>query len=88
MDNLDNSDRCASPRPTTISLIAGSSQTDRDTAIGQAAAAAQAKILDVGAPNRQIDEIYIWRSRADGSRYSRYLVANYTPALGERVGVA
>jgi hypothetical protein len=68
---------------TTISLVAGSSQTDRDTAIGQAAAAAQvylnnlrvgdpliindiaaairnasAKILDVGAPNRQIDEIY------------------------------
>jgi len=82
---------------TTISMIAGASATDRDTAIGQAAAAAQvylnnlrvgdplimndiaaairnsgiAKILDVGAPNRQIDEIYIWRSRADGSRYSR-----------------
>jgi hypothetical protein len=97
---------------TTISMIAGSSQTDRDTAIGQAAAAAQvylnnlrvgdplivndiaaairnssSKILDVGAPNRHIDEIYIWRSRADGSRYSRYLVANYMPALGERVGV-
>lgn len=97
---------------TTISLVAGSSQTDRDTASGQAAAAAQvylnnlrvgdpliindiaaairnssAKILDVGAPNRQIDEIYIWRSRADASRYSRYLVSNYTPALGERVAV-
>jgi hypothetical protein len=82
---------------TTISMVAGSSQTDRDTAAGQAAAAAQvylnnlrvgdpliindiaaairnssAKILDVGAPNRQIDEIYIWRSRADASRYSRY----------------
>jgi hypothetical protein len=91
---------------TTISMVAGSSQTDRDTAAGQAAAAAQvylnnlrvgdpliindiaaairnssAKILDVGAPNRQIDEIYIWRSRADATRYSRYLVANYTPAL-------
>jgi hypothetical protein len=83
---------------TTISMIAGSSQTDRDTAIGQAAAAAQvylnnlrvgdpliindiaaairnssAKILDVGAPNRQIDEIYIWRSRAGLSSKSLYL---------------
>jgi hypothetical protein len=46
-----------------------------------------AKILDVGAPNRQIDEIYIWRSRADDSRYSRYLIANYAPALGERIAV-
>jgi hypothetical protein len=83
---------------TTISMIAGSSQTDRDTAIGQAAAAAQvylnnlrvgdplivndiaaairnssSKILDVGAPNRQIDEIYIWRSRAGLSSKSLYL---------------
>jgi hypothetical protein len=48
---------------------------------------ASERILDVGAPNRQIEEIYIWRSRADGSRYSRSLVANYTPALGERIVV-
>ena len=97
---------------TTITMVAGSSQTDGNTAAGQAIAAAQvyinnlgtgnpliindvaaairnssAKILDVGSPNRQIDEIYIWRSRADASRYSRYLVSNYTPALGERLAV-
>jgi hypothetical protein len=29
------------------------------------------RILDVGQPNRQIEEIYIWRSRADQSRYWR-----------------
>ncbi len=96
---------------TTISLVAGATQTDQNTAIAQANGAAQtyinnlgvgnpliindiaaairnasAKILDVGQPNQQIDEIYIWRSRADQSRYSRTLVANYTPALGERIG--
>lgn len=97
---------------TTISLVAGSSQTDRDTVSGQASASAQdyinnlrvgqqvvindiaavirnssTKILDVGQPNRQLDEIYIWRSRADASRYSRSLIANYTPILGERIAV-
>lgn len=45
------------------------------------------RIVDVGEPNRQISEIYIWRSRTDKTRYSRYLVSNYTPALGERVVV-
>jgi hypothetical protein len=69
---------------TTITLVAGSTQTDKDTAAGQAAAAAQdylnnlrvgdpliindiaaairnasSKILDVGEPNRQIEEIYL-----------------------------
>jgi hypothetical protein len=92
---------------TTISMIAGSSSADGDTAIGQATAAAQVyinnlgtgnpliindisdairnsstQILGVGSPNQQIGEIYIWRSRADDSRYSRYLGANYTPVLG------
>jgi hypothetical protein len=67
---------------TTLSLVAGSSQTDRDTASSQTAAAAQdyinnlrvgqplvineiaavirnasTKILDVGQPNKQIEEI-------------------------------
>ena len=42
---------------------------------------ASSKILDVGQPNRQIEEIYIWRSRADLSRYSRTLVANYSLRL-------
>ena len=48
---------------------------------------ADARIVDVGQPNRQIPEIFIWRSRADGSRYSRFLLGNYTPQLGERVVV-
>ncbi len=45
------------------------------------------QILDVGQPNRPLDEIYIWRSRLDGTRYSRSLIANYEPAAGERVMV-
>ena len=97
---------------TTISTIAGASQTDKDTAVAQAIAAAadyvnnlaigaplvindiaaaiqasSSKIKDVGDPNHMIDAIYIWRSRADGSRYSRTLLANYAPALGERICV-
>ena len=32
---------------------------------------ADARILDVGQPNKQIPEIFIWRSRDDGTRYSR-----------------
>jgi hypothetical protein len=67
---------------TTLTLVAGSSQTDRDTAASQTAAAAQdyinnlrvgqpliindiaaalrnasPKILDVGEPNRQIEDV-------------------------------
>lgn len=30
-----------------------------------------ARIVDVGQPNKQIPEIFIWRSRDDGTRYSR-----------------
>jgi uncharacterized phage protein gp47/JayE len=48
---------------------------------------ADARILDVGQPNKQIPEIFIWRSRDDGSRYSRFLLGNYTPAVGERIVV-
>ena len=73
-------------------MIAGSSSADGATAFGQATAAAQvyinnlgtgnpliindisdairnasSKILDVGAPNQQIAEIYIWRSRAQSA---------------------
>ena len=39
---------------------------------------ADSNILDIGQPNQPIASIYIWRDRADGSRYSRYLVADYT----------
>lgn len=48
---------------------------------------ADSRITDIGQPNNQIPEILIWRSRADGSRYSRYLLGNYTPQVGERVVV-
>jgi hypothetical protein len=30
-----------------------------------------ARIVDVGQPNDKIPEIFIWRSRDDGTRYSR-----------------
>lgn len=42
-------------------------------------------ILDTGQPDQPINEIFIWRSRDDGTRYSRYLVADYTPQTGERI---
>jgi hypothetical protein len=42
-------------------------------------------ILDIGTPDNPIQSIFIWRSRADGSRYSRFLVQDYVPVLGERV---
>jgi uncharacterized phage protein gp47/JayE len=46
---------------------------------------ADSNILDIGQPNQPISNIYIWRDRADGTRYSRYLVADYTQQLGERM---
>ena len=48
---------------------------------------ADSRIIDVGQPNLQIPEIYIWRSRTDKKRYSRFLLGNYTPKLGERLVV-
>ena len=48
---------------------------------------ADPNILDIGSPDQPINEIFIWRSRDDGTRYSRYLVADYTPATGERIVV-
>ena len=46
-----------------------------------------ARITDVGDPNRPLSSILLWRSRNDGTRYSRFLIGNYTPALGERIVV-
>lgn len=46
-----------------------------------------ARIVDVGEPNRQIPEIFVWRSRVDGTRYSRFLVSNLTVNPGERIVV-
>ena len=31
------------------------------------------RILDVGDPNKPLAEIYVWKSRSDGTRYSRFL---------------
>lgn len=45
------------------------------------------RILDIGSPNNQIQDIYIWRSRPDSTRYSRHMLGNYTPKLGERIVV-
>jgi hypothetical protein len=42
-------------------------------------------ILDIGNPNQPLLSLYIWRSRSDGSRYSRNLIADYTPQVGENV---
>jgi hypothetical protein len=53
--------------------------------IAAAIRSADPRILDVGLPNQQIAETFIWRSRSDGSRYSRYLVADYQPKTGERI---
>lgn len=46
---------------------------------------ADSRILTIGTPDDPIESIFIWRSRADGSRYSRFLVQDYTPSLGERI---
>jgi hypothetical protein len=48
---------------------------------------ADSNILDIGTPNQPLNGIYIWRSRDDGTRYSRFLVADYVPAVGERIEV-
>ena len=50
-------------------------------------ASADSRILDIGSPDMPLEAIFIWRSRADGTRYSRTLVSNYTAALGERLVV-
>lgn len=62
--------------------------TNQDLIINAVAAAirnSDPRITDVGGPDREIQNIFIWRSRSDGTRYSRFLVNNYTPALGERI---
>lgn len=46
---------------------------------------ADARIVDVGKPNQPLSQILIWRSRADGTRFSRYLLGDYQPAVGERI---
>jgi hypothetical protein len=53
--------------------------------IAAAVRASDPRILDVGQANNQIPEIFIWRSRSDSSRYSRFLVNDYVPQTGERI---
>jgi uncharacterized phage protein gp47/JayE len=48
---------------------------------------ADSRIMDVGEPNRQIPEIFVWRSRLDGTRYSRFLANNLVVSNGERIVV-
>ena len=55
--------------------------------ISDAILSSDPNILDIGQPNQPLTSIYIWRSRDDGTRYSRYLIADYTPAIGERIVV-
>jgi len=43
-------------------------------------------IVDVGQPGNMLGNVFIWRSRADGSRYSRVLIADYTPVPRDRIG--
>lgn len=43
------------------------------------------RIIDIGNPDMPLQEVFIWRSRLDSTRYSEYLVNNYTPAIGERI---
>lgn len=43
------------------------------------------RILDIGNPDMPILEIYLWKSRIDGTRYSQFLINDYTPVLGERI---
>lgn len=43
------------------------------------------RILDIGNPNQPLNSIFIWRSRSDETRFSQYLVNDYTPATGERI---
>ena len=46
---------------------------------------ADSRILDIGEPNKPLQEVFVWRSRLDGTRFSRFLVANYSPIQGERI---
>jgi uncharacterized phage protein gp47/JayE len=48
---------------------------------------ADSRIQDIGNPNQPLQSIFIWRSRLDGTRYSRFLVNDYTPSTGERIVV-
>lgn len=43
------------------------------------------RILDVGDPGNPLQEVFIWRGRLDGTRYSRFLINNYVPVIGERI---
>lgn len=45
------------------------------------------RILDVGDPDKPLQEIFIWRSRLDDTRFSRFLINNYVPVVGERIVV-
>jgi hypothetical protein len=56
-------------------------------ALADAIQSSDPNILDLGNPDQPLNSIFIWRSRDDGTRYSRFLIANYTPQVGERIVV-
>jgi hypothetical protein len=56
-------------------------------ALADAIMSSDPNILDIGSPNRPINEIFIWRARTDGTRYSQFLISDYMPATGERIVV-
>ncbi len=55
--------------------------------IGDVILNSDSRILDIGNPNKPLQEIFIWRSREDGTRYSQFLVNDYIPIIGERIVV-
>lgn len=54
-------------------------------ALADAIQQSDSNILDIGNPDKPISSLYIWRSRDDGTRYSRNLILNYSPQVGERI---
>lgn len=55
--------------------------------IGEVIRGADPGIIDVGSANRPIESIYIWRRSGNGVAYSRSLLDNYEPRIGERIVV-
>lgn len=43
------------------------------------------RIQSIGQPNKPFSQLLVWRSRSDGTRYSRSLIADLTPNIGERI---
>jgi len=87
LSNLDQSEAAASAIAAAQNYI-DNLNVGQELIINQIASlilTSDPRILDVGNPNQPLNEIFIWRGRTDGSRYSQYLIADYAPAVGERL---